>query len=297
MSDERKSNRSGMWQPVLAAFLFLTRFPVRAELDFTPELLRRSARYYPLVGAAVGLSAWTAAILSSWLLPPLPAAVLALIVWVWVSGGLHLDGWMDTADGLLSYRPREKMLEIMKDSRVGAMGVLACVLLLMLKASLLASLLQGGAWQTGAALLTAPIWSRWFMTRAMRLWPDARQGEGLAGHFRGFGAHDARGATVWAIMLTVAALLPAVLLVILPISVQPISQTMKAGLTLHGGIDPALVELLLYACLHPLLAWAAGTWAARWMSAKLGGLTGDTYGALNEGLEAALLLLAVLIFR
>ncbi|MDU5948969.1 MAG: adenosylcobinamide-GDP ribazoletransferase, partial [Paenibacillus macerans] len=161
MSDESKNKQneqSGPGQPILAAFQFLTRFPVRAELDFTPELLRRSVRYYPLVGAAVGLSVWAAAVLSAWLLPPLPAAVLALIVWVWVTGGLHLDGWMDTADGLLSYRPREKMLEIMKDSRVGAMGVLACVLLLMLKASLLASLLQGGVWQTGAALLTAPVW-------------------------------------------------------------------------------------------------------------------------------------------
>ncbi|RRJ64371.1 adenosylcobinamide-GDP ribazoletransferase [Paenibacillus oralis] len=297
MSDESKSNRSGPQQPILAAFQFLTRFPVRAELDFTPELLRRSARYYPLVGAAVGLSVWAVAILSAWLLPPLPAAVLTLIAWVWVTGGLHLDGWMDTADGLLSYRPREKMLEIMKDSRVGAMGVLACVLLLMLKASLLASLLQGGAWQTGAALLTAPVWSRWFMTRAMRFWPNARQGEGLAGQFRGFGSRDARGAAVWAIVLTVAAMLPAVLLVILPISVQPILQATEAGAALRGSIDLPLVELLLYACLHPLLAWAGGTLAARWMSAKLGGLTGDTYGALNEGLEAALLLLAVLIFR
>lgn len=299
----KQSDRSGPGQPILAAFQFLTRFPVRAELDFTPELLRRSVRYYPLVGAAVGLSVWAAAALSAWLLPPLPAAVLALIVWVWVTGGLHLDGWMDTADGLLSYRPREKMLEIMKDSRVGAMGVLACVLLLMLKASLLASLLQGGVWQTGAALLTAPVWSRWFMTRAMRLWPNARQGEGLAGQFRGLGARDARGATAWAIVLTAAALLLAVLLIIL-LAMLPATDALSQTAALpgteaahRGRIEPALAELLLYACLHPVLAWAAGTRAARWMSAKLGGLTGDTYGALNEGLEAALLLLAVLIFR
>ncbi|MDU2241647.1 MAG: adenosylcobinamide-GDP ribazoletransferase, partial [Paenibacillus sp.] len=49
--------------------------------------------------------------------------------------------------------------------------------------------------------------------------------------------------------------------------------------------------------LAPLLAWTAGTWAARRISAKLGGLTGDTYGALGEGLEAVLLLLAVLILQ
>uniref|UniRef100_UPI0005850CC2 adenosylcobinamide-GDP ribazoletransferase n=1 Tax=Paenibacillus sonchi TaxID=373687 RepID=UPI0005850CC2 len=76
-----------------------------------------------------------------------PAAVITLILWVWLTGGLHLDGWMDCADGLLSYRTRERMLEIMKDSRVGAMGVLACMLLLLLKASLLAAFLEGGSWR------------------------------------------------------------------------------------------------------------------------------------------------------
>lgn len=265
--------------PILAAFQFLSRFPVRAELDFTPELLRRSARYYPLVGAAIGLCVWAFGIFGAWLLPPLPAAVLALILWVWLTGGLHLDGWMDTADGLLSYRSREKMLEIMKDSRVGAMGVLACVLLLLLKASLLASLLEGSPLQAGVALLTASVWSRWFMTWAMRKWPMARQGEGVASRFRGFGDRDVQSSTAWAIALSAAGLL--VVLVI----------------GLSGAGEPDLLELLLYLCLHPVLAWAAGTWAAKRMSLKLGGLTGDTYGALNEGLEAVLLLLAVLIFQ
>ncbi|MGG6313889.1 adenosylcobinamide-GDP ribazoletransferase [Paenibacillus macerans] len=271
---------SGAVQAILAAFQFLSRFPVRKELDFTPELLRRSAGYYPLVGAAIGLCVWGFGLLAAWLVPPLPVAVLALILWVWLTGGLHLDGWMDTADGLLSYRSRESMLEIMKDSRVGAMGVLACVLLLMLKASLLASLLQGSALSSGLALLTAPVWSRWFMTRAMHKWPKARQGEGLAGQFRGFGDRDAQSATVLAISLSGAGLL-------LTLIIGPWS---SIG-------EPDLLRTLLYLCLHPLLAWAAGTWAAGRMSAKLGGLTGDTYGALNEGLEALLLLLAVLILR
>ena len=75
-------------------------------------------------------------------LPTMPAAVLLLAIWVVLTGGLHLDGLMDTADGILSHRPREQMLEIMKDSRVGAMGVIVCVLHLLLKFSLLYTLLD-----------------------------------------------------------------------------------------------------------------------------------------------------------
>lgn len=273
-----RADKPGVMQPMLAAFQFLSRFPVRAELDFTPELLRRSIPYYPLVGLAIGASIWAVSLLTSWLLPPLPAAVIALILWVWLTGGLHLDGWMDTADGLLSYRPREKMLEIMKDSRVGAMGVLACVLLLLLKASLLASLFQGGSLTMGLALLLAPLWSRWFMTRAMHRWPKARQGEGLAAQFHGFGERDAWGSTILAVTLSVVVLLMTLLL------------------SLRGANGSALLlRSLLYIGLAPFIAWAVGTWAARRISAKLGGLTGDTYGALGEGLEVVLLLLAVLI--
>lgn len=81
---------------------------------------------------------------------------------------------MDTADGLLSYRTRERMLEIMKDSRVGAMGVIACVLLLMMKAALIADFIARGNWLYGALLILPMIWSRWFMVYAISAWPNAR---------------------------------------------------------------------------------------------------------------------------
>ncbi|MFD1179012.1 adenosylcobinamide-GDP ribazoletransferase [Paenibacillus puldeungensis] len=266
-------------RPILAAFQFLSRFPIRVELDFTPDLLRRSAKYYPLVGAVIGLLIWAAAAIFSLALPALPAAVLTLVVWVWITGGLHLDGWMDTADGLLSYRSRDKMLEIMKDSRVGAMGVMACVLLLLLKMSLIVSLLEKGPFYTGLAFMTAPVWSRWFMTWAMRTWPKARQGEGLASHFQGFETRAAVHSGVLAFLLSASGML-------------------LAEISLVGrGTELPWLQLLFYFLLHPILAWGMGTWAARRINAKLGGLTGDTYGALNEGLEVLLLLFAVILFR
>ena len=87
-------------------------------------------------------------------------------------------GLMDTADGILSHRPREQMLEIMKDSRVGAMGVIVCVLHLLLKFSLLYTLLDtehvGERGSLLVLLAIVPIWSRWFMVAAIKNWPYAR---------------------------------------------------------------------------------------------------------------------------
>lgn len=264
-------------QPLQAAFQFLTRFPVKAELDFTPELLRASTRHYPLVGAVIGVSICASALLVSWLLPPLPAAVISLIIWVWLTGGLHLDGWMDCADALLSYRPREKMLEIMKDSRVGAMGVLACVLLLMLKAALLSSLIAAGQLAISCALLTVPVWSRWFMVYAMSKWPSARDGEGLAAKFGGLNASNAQSAAVSAILITFLGMT-------IPLLVF--------GVTI--GLPAASYGIYFFAA--PLLTLAAGVYAGSRVNKKLGGLTGDVYGALNEGLECLLLLAAVILF-
>ncbi|MNI31355.1 Cobalamin synthase [compost metagenome] len=261
-------------RPILAAFQFLSRFPVKAELDFTPELLRRSAKYYPLVGAAIGLIVGIIGIVSNMVLPSLPSAVMMLIVWVWLTGGLHLDGWMDSADALLSYRSREKMLEIMKDSHVGAMGVLACVLLLMFKMTLISSLLDQGRLSVGIALLTAPVWSRWFMAWAMRVWPTARRGEGLAVRFHGVTNRDIALSTGIALLLSAIGLM--------------------AGYVLDGDAYSWQLLAIFYVLL-PIFALGVGAFMASRMNVRLGGLTGDTYGALNEGLEAILLLLALII--
>ncbi|GGF82315.1 adenosylcobinamide-GDP ribazoletransferase [Paenibacillus albidus] len=260
---------------VAAAFQFLSRFPVPGDPGFSRELLHRSVVYYPLVGAAIGLCVAAAAALSGLLLPPLPAAVITLILWVLLTGGLHLDGWMDTADGLLSHRSRERMLEIMKDSRVGAMGVLACVLLLLLKASLLAAWIPGSGYTALPLLLLPPVWSRWFMVRAMARLPIARGDDGLAASFAGLAAVQERRALALAALLTLAA----------------------AGvpLALSGPGAAAWPLHLAAALLVPGAAYACGTLAARRASRRLGGLTGDVYGALNELLEAALLLVLVLL--
>ncbi|AHM65015.1 cobalamin synthase [Paenibacillus polymyxa] len=282
-------------QAVAAAFQFLTRLPVKAELDFSPELLKRSASYYPLVGVIIGIIVWGIAALTAMVLPPLPCAILTLAVWVWLTGGLHLDGWMDAADALFSYRSRERMLEIMKDSRVGAMGVIACVLLLMLKAALLYTVLVE---QNVSGLLLLPmVWSRWFMVHAMKRWPKARNDDGLAARFADMSGGRAGLAVFWAVVVTLGAAAGQYILA------GPATATEGSGnLSLAGS---HLQTLLSYSeslpiwigfALLPLLAYGVGTFTANRINRRLGGLTGDIYGALNELLETVLLLFIVVLY-
>lgn len=87
-------NRLDQKHAAAAAFQFLSRFPVKMQIDFVPPLLRESVVYYPLVGAAIGLSVWIGGALTGALLPSFPAAVLTLTLWVWLTGdSISMAGW------------------------------------------------------------------------------------------------------------------------------------------------------------------------------------------------------------
>jgi adenosylcobinamide-GDP ribazoletransferase len=131
----------------LLAIQFFTRIPVTGRLagwvGYSPAMVRASAAHFPgvgwLVGALVAAVTWVQlAFLPASPFVPLVAAVLGTVVSVWITGAFHEDGLADVADGLGGSLNRERALEIMKDSRVGAFGVLAVVLMLLTKVSLLA---------------------------------------------------------------------------------------------------------------------------------------------------------------
>ena len=132
----------------LLAVQFFTRIPVTGRLaawvGYSPEMLRASAAHFPGVGVLVGaLVAGLTALLLVFLpqaspLSPLVAAVLGTVFSVMLTGAFHEDGLADVADGLGGSQNRERALEIMKDSRVGAFGAIAVVLILLSKVSLLA---------------------------------------------------------------------------------------------------------------------------------------------------------------
>ncbi|WP_018924542.1 adenosylcobinamide-GDP ribazoletransferase [Salsuginibacillus kocurii] len=126
----------------LLALQFLTRLPVPVSCPWNQRTSRWALRSYPLVGLVLGS---ILALLLLLLGPYLPLEFLTLLIitgWVWLTGGLHLDGWMDVADAVGSNAPLEKKWDIMKDPHVGSFGNIALVFLLAWKALLVYMLLD-----------------------------------------------------------------------------------------------------------------------------------------------------------
>ncbi|ANY69582.1 cobalamin 5'-phosphate synthase [Paenibacillus sp. BIHB 4019] len=256
-------------QALVAAIQFLTRIPVPLTVPFEPQVLSRSTAYFSIAGSIIGgMITLGFAAVQSWL-PAGPGAVLLLALWLSLSGALHMDGWMDTADGVLSHRSRERMLEIMKDSRVGAMGVLAAVLLVLFKFTVLYELLYNtNSIYALPLLVTIPAWSRWWMAAAIVIWPSAREGEGIGALFQAASLRH-----VWSgFVLTFLLACGIGLAFGLPLSTSAFTAAGAAAVTM-----------------------ATGTFMSFWLVRKLGGLTGDTYGAMNEAIEAILLLALLLL--
>ena len=229
---------------------FLTTLPVPSH-DLAPDAMRRAAPWFPLVGLGIGALLAGVAWAASWLFPPAVTAVLVVALWAALTGALHLDGLADCGDGLLPPVSRERRLEIMRDPRVGAFGVTALVLVLLLKTAALASLAV-----TWPALLLAPLWARWLLLVAARR-PSARPG--------GMGA--SLGPVLDARRLALAALLPIVL---------------------TGGVGVWHWPVIA-ATGTALLASLGVLWLAQ---RRLGGVTGDVFGAVVEVSEAVFVCVA-----
>jgi adenosylcobinamide-GDP ribazoletransferase len=171
----------------LLAIQFFTRIPVIGRVadwvGFSPTMLRASAAHFPGVGVIVGglVALLTAALLTA--LPPGPfaplvAAALGTVFSVLLTGGFHEDGLADVADGLGGSQDRERALVIMKDSRVGAFGVLAVVLALLTKVSLLALLASVSARWMLLGIFAAHVVSRTWPLLLIRLMPHVGDAAG-----------------------------------------------------------------------------------------------------------------------
>ena len=153
----------------LLALQYFTRVPVTGRLaqfaDYSPQRLRASAAHFPGVGALIGLCAAAVAVALLMVLRPvslafLVAAAASTVVTVLLTGGLHEDGLADVADGLGGASDRDRALEIMKDSRIGAFGAMALVLALLLKVSVLALIGATSVSTLGVALFLGHVVSR-----------------------------------------------------------------------------------------------------------------------------------------
>ncbi len=242
----------------LAALQFLTiiRLPWRRDVQL--EELGRSTGYFPVIGLIIGLILVGLNWLFGLVLPSAIATALLIVSLAVISGALHLDGFVDTCDGIAGHKTVEARWKVMRDSRVGGFGIVGVVLLLLVKYVSLSSIPEPLLLTT---LVLMPVVSRWAMAYAIFTYPYARP-SGLGKAFK--------QGTSWP-RFTMATLIAFMVVVIL---------SLLAGL--------AIIFLMF-------LIWVITVAMAAYFKSKFSGLTGDNYGAINEVAEVAVLILINLL--
>ncbi len=241
----------------LLAIQFLTIIPVKTR-HFNEKDLAKAIIYFPLVGLLLGLILIGANNILSFLdFGQWAIDIILVILLIILTRGLHLDGLADTSDALLSIKTKSEMLEIMRDSHIGTMGVLSIASVILFKIAFLSSI--NTQW-TAPSLLLMCVLSRWSMVMSMFLFPYARQ-EGKAGTF------------IHGINLKVFILSTLI--------------TLSCAVLIWNLIG---ISLMLIATANTYLF---GIFTKK----KIGGITGDTIGATNELTETVILFAICIIGR
>ena len=256
----------------LLAIQFFTRIPITGKLadwvGFSPEMLRKSAAHFAGVGWVVGSVAALVYVSFQALLPgayaPLTAACLSTIATVLLTGGFHEDGLADLADGLGGSLSRDRALEIMKDSRVGAFGAMALVLALVTKIALLAALSELSGGQIAMLIIASHVVSRALPITLLALLPHV--GDAAGSKSKPLADSISPGALLSNFFWCFA--------VILPVFIAQCATEFIAGIGLA------------------FLAWCIMWWRLR---VRLQGFTGDALGATQQVCEIAFLLGAALV--
>lgn len=244
----------------LTALQFLTTIPIPWQREARQEDLARSIVYFPVVGLIIGLILAGLSWLLAIILPSVVANVLLIVSMVILTGAIHLDGFVDTCDGIAGHKSVEERWKVMHDSRAGAFGIIGLALLLLVKYVSLNSI----PWPLMiATLLFMPVVSRWAMVYAIFAYPYARP--------TGLGKAFNQGAR-WP-RFTVATLTTVVIAVVLTPLIH------LTGLVLMFAI------------------WVITVVLATYLKSKFSGLTGDTYGAINEVAEGSVLILINILVR
>jgi adenosylcobinamide-GDP ribazoletransferase len=239
--------------------MFYTRLPVPAWVGYSDAQASRSIRYFPAIGWLVGGVVAGTLGLAAWVLPVPVAVVLGLAAGVLLTGGFHEDGFADVCDGFGGGRDKQRTLDIMKDSRLGAYAVLGLILLFGVKFTALAALTGFGVWGGLAAVVFAHVLSRWCVVTIM------------AG---GTYARDDASSKVKA-------------------NARPVSGPGLVVATLW------LVPVVGLAWWHPWwlvavpVAYLVRLGLGRWFRRRLGGYTGDCLGAAQQILEVVTLLVVL----
>jgi adenosylcobinamide-GDP ribazoletransferase len=241
----------------LLALQFLTITPVKVN-KMAGKDLSRSLVFFPMIGLLLGLVLAAAGhLLFTSGINSFAIAAILVVLLVIMTGGLHLDGLSDSADAFFSGKGKDEMLRIMRDPHVGSMGMIALISLMMLKAAFLSSINPA---TIGRALVVMCVSARWSMVLSLFVFPYARQ-EGKAKAFTdGVNKSIFTAATIVAVIIVFIA-------------------AKTAGIVI-------LAMAALFTC-------AAGLFVKR----KIGGVTGDTIGAVSELTEAAVLAAIMILER
>jgi len=183
---------------LILAIQFLTRLPTPQLRDLDPAHMPRSAPWFPLVGLLIGVllaaALWLGSRIDPWL-----GALLAVMLWVWITGALHLDGLADMSDALgAAHRDRERFLAVLADPHLGTFGTVSLMLQLASKLVLLMLLARSGQYWL---LLFVPAWARWGALVWARL-PTLKPGMGA----RFSGQITPRSIWVWGLLLVACGL-------------------------------------------------------------------------------------------
>ncbi|WP_445490591.1 adenosylcobinamide-GDP ribazoletransferase [Niallia sp. 03133] len=173
------------WIGFLLNIQFFTSVPIHKTLPMEKEYVNSSVRTFPILGLLQGIL-YSGFVYS--LLHFTPFSILAVSFFLWllmiiVTGGLHLDGWMDASDAFFSYQDHGKRLEIMKDPRTGAFGVLSVIVLLSMKLFFVYETVMHIRTETYFLLLFLPFYSKIVMGSILVHVPEAKK-EGLGSYFK-----------------------------------------------------------------------------------------------------------------
>ncbi|OGO22112.1 MAG: cobalamin 5'-phosphate synthase [Chloroflexi bacterium RBG_16_50_9] len=243
----------------LSAWQLLTSIPLPWHREARMEPPRSATVYFPVVGLIIGLILAGLSWILSFFLPLAVVNALLMVALVVITGALHLDGFADTCDGIAGHKPVEERWRVMRDSHTGAFGVVGIVLLLLVKYVSLNSIPPA---LITATLLFMPVVSRWAIVYAIFAYPYARPA-GLGMAFK--------QKTRWP-QFTAATLIT---------------------LAVAGALFPffSMMGFLLV-----VGVWIVTVAFAAYLKRKFAGLTGDTYGAINEIAEVIVLVFSSLAY-
>lgn len=230
---------------------FFTRIPIKINNLSEEKDFAKGLPYFPFVGLVIGVFNFLAFYFFSFFGDLLLSVMFWIFANILITGALHIDGLADTCDGLLSYKDKETMLKIMKDSRIGTNGVIAIFMDILLRLSLMLALSPG---IRPYAILISPILGKTVLLILIWVTPYARKDGGIGGLFYK------------------------------DISKKYMMVGMLSGILMIFFIYSWRLYLVLALCFIKIFLFR------RFAISKIGGMTGDTLGAANEITELSFLL-------